>query len=256
MIPKIIHQIWLQGRNVVPKKFHNNIKSIKELSSNYKYIMWDESSILKLLEKHKEWLSAYHKLSYLHQKVDFARYIILYIYGGIYLDIDTEQVKSFDNLLKQFGNYDLIVSYLNGDSIASYVQCQYTKCINNGIIISKKGTEIMKQIIDYVVNHTDCDEYMLKMICILYTTGPAMFTDLIKQYKYPEKIKILESHYLEPCVFNYCQTTKDTITMHKHDGSWVPDIQKRMALFYFKNVEMIYAALIIIIILTICLFIV
>ena len=112
-IPKIIHQIWLQGEIDIPKKYLSKTQRIKDMHQTWKYYFWDDVSIVDLLSKNTIWLNTYHKLNYLHQKVDYARYIILYIYGGVYIDMDVKMVKPLDSLLQKYIGYDFIVSRLN-----------------------------------------------------------------------------------------------------------------------------------------------
>ena len=45
MIPHIIHQIWFQGEDNIPKKYPNYSKSWKEMNPKFKYIFWDGEKI-------------------------------------------------------------------------------------------------------------------------------------------------------------------------------------------------------------------
>jgi len=42
MIPKIIHNIWIQGYNNLPKDIIENHNNIKKLNPNWQFIIWDE----------------------------------------------------------------------------------------------------------------------------------------------------------------------------------------------------------------------
>lgn len=235
--PKIIHQIWLQGENNIPSKHFKNIKSIKEFNPQHKYILWDEISILEIIHKNKTWTKTYYSLIYLHQKVDYARYIILYLFGGLYIDIDVKAIKSFDDLLEKHKKYDLIVSCLNINEFNSILQCQHQKCINNGVIISKPNVEVLKNMIEFVDIDNKCTDVTPKTICINTTTGPLAFTTIIMKYiksNKNNKILLLQPEYLEPCTLGICNSTKNTIIEHKHDGSWVPEWQYNLIKFYLE----------------------
>jgi inositol phosphorylceramide mannosyltransferase catalytic subunit len=234
LFPHIIHQIWLQGEENIPDKFNENIASIKNMHKSWTYYLWDEVKILVLLKKNKLWLETYYKLQYLHQKVDYARYIILYIYGGIYLDIDVMQRKPFDQLVSEYKNYDMIVSYLRVNPLESIYQCYQWQCINNGIIICKPRIKILENIINYIIDNYACLFLTNRITCIMTTTGPNMFTRLINQYNQKDKIKILENEYLEPCNYDLCDITDKTYTIHRHEGSWYPDILKQIFIIGLK----------------------
>ena len=105
MIPKIIHLIWWQGYMNIPNKFIKNIDSWKHHNPNYKIIIWDNKSITKFIKKiyPKNYiiLNRYFKMI---QKIDFSKYLILYYYGGCYVDIQGEVIQYllfFHPLLRQ-----------------------------------------------------------------------------------------------------------------------------------------------------------
>lgn len=238
--PRIIHQIWLQGTNLVPAKYFENIKSIKDLQPKWLYIIWDEEMIIRLIQHNKTWLKTYHSLKYLHQKVDYGRYIILYLYGGAYLDMDANSVKPLDSLINKYRDYDMIVSYIGINKLDSTVTCQREKCINNGIIICKPYIDILKMIIDHIDRNNKCNNLMPKITCISKTTGPTMFTKVILDNINVSNIKILNSEYLEPCIYSKCNITKNTYTVHKHEGSWYSDKLKKLGIIYVNHKSIIY----------------
>ena len=102
MIPKIIHLIWWQGYMNIPNKFIKNIDSWKHHNPNYKIIIWDNKSITKFIKKiyPKNYiiLNRYFKMI---QKIDFSKYLILYYYGGCYVDIDILCNNSLDLFINQ-----------------------------------------------------------------------------------------------------------------------------------------------------------
>lgn len=246
-IPNIIHQIWLQGYDNLPEKYRDNVMRNKKIHPKWKYIIWDDIRIINLLRNNKEWIDTFYKLEYLHHKVDFARYIILYIYGGIYVDMDAVIIKPLDYLFSEYNDYDLIVSKLNSNKLENYLHCQHSECLNNGIIIAKKNNNELKIIIDTITNNPKCDTISTKLTCINNLTGPGKFTNVILNNN-NTKIKILDSEYLEPCTFDICNITDKTYVVHKHDGSWYSGKLRKLFLFYFRNKVVIYIICIIIII--------
>tara|TARA_B100000795_G_C22679668_1_gene391252 strand:- start:553 stop:741 length:189 start_codon:yes stop_codon:yes gene_type:complete len=48
---KIVHQIWFQGKDKIPEKYHNNLKKTKNTLKNWRHIIWDDESIQKELKK-------------------------------------------------------------------------------------------------------------------------------------------------------------------------------------------------------------
>ena len=95
MIPKIIHYCWLSADSV-PEEFNAYIDGWHRLLPDYEFIKWDFSRFDKTLS---EWVSeAFDKKKYAFA-ADYIRLYAVYNYGGIYLDMDIEVIKSFDSLL-------------------------------------------------------------------------------------------------------------------------------------------------------------
>ena len=100
-IPKIIHQIWTQGCDNIPEKYHKYTESWKS-TKDYQYMCWSDESIKELLQKYdKSLIPVYDYFILPQQRSDFGRYLLLYLYGGFYIDIDIEKGKKefLDNLL-------------------------------------------------------------------------------------------------------------------------------------------------------------
>ena len=247
--PKIIHQIWIQGKDNIPSKYHKYVSQIKSMHNNWKYMLWDDIKIISLLRQHKELIDTYYKLEYLHQKVDFARYVILHRFGGIYIDMDAYTVKPLDNLFKKFKNYNLLVSKIDMNKLEKNIM-QYH--INNGVIISKKGSIVLEDLIDTVVKNPYCKSYHTKMGCILATTGPYMFTQVMEKHlkKKNKEVIALENYYLEPCILNICNVTKNTYIKHIHEGTWYSDKIKSAGQIYLRDRNLAYFLLVVCLILT------
>lgn len=255
-IPKIIHQIWLQGENQLPTDLKPYKEKIIKLHPEWQYKFWDEIEILKLIKNNDELINKYYKFNYLHQKVDFAKLIILYNYGGICIDMDAYTVKKLDTLYAIIQDYDLIVSKLkNIGFIGNYNVCnKFSQCLNNGNYIGKPKSDILKFMIDAVT--TDCNIFDYKIKCIHKTTGPLFFNNIINNYiknnPNGSKVKFLDNEYLEPCTMNVCDDiTDETYVIHKHANTWINSYVKKLGIIYIKYQKFISIIVILIIILLI-----
>ena len=239
-VPKIIHQIWIQGEQNLPEHLAKNKDKIKELHPTWKYILWDEISILQLLKKtNMEWYKNYYKFEYLHQKVDYAKLIILYLHGGICIDMDAYTIKKLDGLFFKFKDYDFILSYASEfNSIINYILCNNTnRCMNNGIFFGKPNTDILSYMIKYI--SYECSKLQHKIYCISNTTGPIYFNKYINEYmkdnKNKSKIFILDNDYVEPCVMDICKETENTYIKHKHNMTWIDDYLRKIIELYLLH---------------------
>ena len=100
MIPKIIHQTW--SDNPLPQilKYirEENIKLLK--NKGYEFILWTDEMIIKLINEHyPNFYKIYNSAITGVQRGDIARIMILYHYGGVYIDLDILILKDIDTLI-------------------------------------------------------------------------------------------------------------------------------------------------------------
>lgn len=95
MIPKVIHYCWF-GRNPLPPLALKCIESWKKYLPNYKIKEWNEDNFdVNIIPYTQE---AYESKKYAFVS-DYARFWILYHYGGLYFDTDVEVIKSMDDII-------------------------------------------------------------------------------------------------------------------------------------------------------------
>lgn len=95
MIPKKIHYCWFGG-NPLPQDALMCIESWKKYFPDYEIIEWNEKNFdmnscdyIREAAENKKWAFV----------SDFARFKILYDFGGIYFDTDVEVVRNFDEII-------------------------------------------------------------------------------------------------------------------------------------------------------------
>lgn len=100
-IPYIIHFIWL-GRDPMPRNYQYYIQTWRNFHPHWEIKIWTDHDIEEENLSNKDlYLSAE---SYA-ERSDIARYDILYKYGGLYVDVDTECLANFDELHKKYNFY-------------------------------------------------------------------------------------------------------------------------------------------------------
>ena len=113
MIPKIIHYCWFGG-NEKPTLIKRCIESWKKICPDYEIKEWNESNF-------DVCCNAYVKKAYEMKKwafvADYARFYVLYNYGGVYLDTDVQLVNNIDELRLKgkfagFGNDEIVATGL------------------------------------------------------------------------------------------------------------------------------------------------
>ena len=95
MIPKIIHYCWLSGEPI-PDAYQAYLLNWKKLMPDYEFLLWDQKRFD--IQSHPWVLEAMTYRKYASAS-DYIRLHALYEYGGIYLDLDVEVLKPFDDFL-------------------------------------------------------------------------------------------------------------------------------------------------------------
>lgn len=96
-IPKIIHYCWFGGKPL-PELAQRCIASWRKFLPDYEIKEWNEESF----DVHRVIYTdeAYRLKKYAHVS-DYARFWILYHYGGIYFDTDVEVIRPMDDILNR-----------------------------------------------------------------------------------------------------------------------------------------------------------
>lgn len=221
-IPKIIHQIWVE-KIPLPEFFYQFGETWKVFNPSWEYIFWDKSKIDSFVQKNfPDYISILKGYKYDVQRWDVIRYLILYKFGGVYVDFDYECLESIDNLLLDknccFG--------LEPEEHATIFQKKIV--ISNAFIAIKPKHPFMKQILKTVKSSSSVSEE--KLIYVLETTGPHMLIDLYDQYPQKDEISLIPSEFISPLtkmdVANYLNGMIDEELFEKK-------IQKAVAIHYF-----------------------
>lgn len=97
MIPKIIHYCWF-GRNPLPSMAKRCIDSWRKYFPEYEIKEWNEDNFdVNIIPYTKE---AYAAKKYAFVS-DYARFWILYNYGGLYFDTDVEVIHDMQHIINK-----------------------------------------------------------------------------------------------------------------------------------------------------------
>lgn len=95
MIPKKIHYCWF-GRNPLPESAKKCIDSWRKYLPDYEIIEWNEDNFD--VDSIPYTAQAYEAKKYAFVS-DYARFKILYEYGGLYFDTDVEVICPMDDII-------------------------------------------------------------------------------------------------------------------------------------------------------------
>ena len=96
MIPKIIHYCWF-GRNPLPELAQKCIESWKKYLPEYEIKKWNEDNFDVNIVPYTAEAYKAGKFAFVS---DYARFWILYNYGGLYFDTDVGVIKPMDEIVE------------------------------------------------------------------------------------------------------------------------------------------------------------
>jgi mannosyltransferase OCH1-like enzyme len=133
MIPKIIHYCWVSETipETIPRNFAKYVQTWKKLSG-YQFMLWN----FNRFDIHSSpWVMEAWQAKKYAFAADYIRLYAVYNYGGIYLDMDIEIIKPFDELLH--------------DNIMFCFSNNKEKQIESGCFGAEKKSPIIKKVLDY-----------------------------------------------------------------------------------------------------------
>lgn len=96
-VPRVLHQIWMQGADVVPPRFDAARASWRAHHPTWEIRVWDERE-LRTLVRGTPWEALLRGLS-LIQRADVLRAAVLERHGGVYADMDMVALRNIEPLL-------------------------------------------------------------------------------------------------------------------------------------------------------------
>jgi len=233
-IPQIIHQIWSDIEEPLPKYFEVLRDTWKEYHPTWKYMFWDDQKMGEFIqEDYPQFWSTYNSFQYNIQRWDAIRYLILYKFGGMYIDFDYECLEAHDPLFKYktccFASEPKEGSELEGEKYL----------FNNALMASIPNHPFMKEIIDFVFSYkrSERDKYNhQKGFEVLMTTGPIALYKLYEEYKEKNSIYLIPSRYVSPITSD---ESRQILLENKTDEGIESKLQEAYSVHYYFSEWMI-----------------
>ena len=214
-IPKIIHQTY-KSIEQLPEIWKDTPDSWTHHHKTWTYMFWSDADCRRLVKEKFPWfLSVYDGYEHNIQRADAVRPMMLYVFGGLYVDCDIQPIKSFDDLFYQ--DHDL---YLIRTPNVNYV----TNCV----MASKAGVKFWLRYIEEMKIRAESPLplYIVgKHFTVMFTTGPWIINYMYNLYERDIDVKFLPRELILPsecgiCVPKPC-STKLGYTRLLEGSSWV-----------------------------------
>lgn len=221
VIPLNLFQTWYTLE--LPTKMKENVDLLKQQNPEFTYYLYDDTMCRDFIQEHfdKEILWAFDKLKPGAYKADLWRYCILYIHGGIYLDIKMKSVNNFKLLElthKEYFPQDRFCDNIYG--------------IWQGLLVCLPQNEILNKSIALICQNVKNNLYGVSALAI---TGPHMickFMDRVEIQNSPIRFNIEPNDTSSSLLYfnntlvlrNYNEYRHDSIySINKSHYSWLWD---------------------------------
>ena len=229
MIPKIIHYCWF-GRKPLPKSALKCISSWRKFFPDYEIKKWNEDNF------------DVHSIPYIHEAYecgkyafvsDYARFWVLYHYGGIYFDTDVEVIRNMDHIIIA-GNFMGFEKNLATETLNRGTKLGVNPGLGIGAI---QGLQFFKEVLEFYEGkpHFDINEGTV----VDYTTDLLRKHGLVElhQIQKIDNINIYTADYFCPMdsTTGIITQTQNTVSIHHYSCSWMDHNTFSWRLHLIKN---------------------
>jgi mannosyltransferase OCH1-like enzyme len=168
IIPLKIYQTWYTKD--LPEILQTTVNKLKEQNPEFEFYLYDDNDCREFIQMHFDdtIVNAFDSLIPGAYKADLFRYCVLFIQGGIYIDIKYYGIHGFKFISltdKEYLVYDIVSS---------------GRGIYNALMICKAGNPFLKRAIDQIVENVSKRYYG---ISTLDPTGPLLLKKIIENDK-------------------------------------------------------------------------
>lgn len=223
MIPKVIHYCWF-GRNPLPDTAIRCIESWKKFFPDYEIKEWNEDNFdINMIP--------YTAQAYVAKKYafvsDYARFWILYNYGGLYFDTDVEVICSMNDIIKRGPFMGCEKPYVEGN-----VAKDLGVAPGLGLGVNP-GFGLIKEILDEYEKSSfiQADGFLNLTTIVEYTTNILCKHGL----KNSPEVQLINGCYIYPSDYfspknvdtRKLVITENTRSIHHYDASWASLASKK-----------------------------
>jgi mannosyltransferase OCH1-like enzyme len=216
MIPKKLH--FTYKTDDLPRIYKENLKRWQAYCPDWEMILHTDRKVLKFFERHFSQYS--NDIKKIRQGVvlaDLFRYGVLYIFGGMYNDIDTIPLNPIPDewlTLESVIGYEYQPSKFECSPVPSYstdTLCQWS-------FLAKPKHPLFKEALDKGMENLKEKNFELKHERdVLTATGPLLFTEIATKYLDTPEVLFLDMDVFAP-IYLKTPNLSNCIVFHQFHG--------------------------------------
>ena len=167
VVPMKLFQTWHSKE--LPPKMRETIETIQRNNPELEYFLFDNNDCINFIKAHfsDDVVDAYNRLLPGAYKADLWRYCVMYVHGGVYLDVKYQCIDGFK-----------FIDIMDREHFVlerPYFWKPGTYGIYNALIIAKPGNSLFMDAIQNIVRNAQIGYYGFNS---LYPTGPGLLGEL------------------------------------------------------------------------------
>jgi len=219
-IPMVVYQTW-KTHESLPKIVLDQMESNKKMCPDFNFVFYSDTDCQSFMEKYFSGptLDAYNSINsdYSAAKADLFRYCLLYIFGGVYLDIKSGIKKDLKKIIKP--DNDCVLFYWGSPRPnAENRHLLHYDSYEQWALIFERGHPYLGKTIEQIthdINNKNIPKGDNKKTIILKLTGPDAFSKAINDYRKENNYLGNESYYNIFDIFNYTPPGYSTDMLYK-----------------------------------------
>ena len=146
--PLLLHQIFINFTSsrvgTIPARWRSFNSQCRTKNSEFHHVMWDTERVEDFIRKEFPWLwDTYRSYPYDVQRTDAARYLIMYRYGGIYIDMDMRCKEPLTGLLRRMAHRNPVPQCVFGPADPQGI-------LSSSFIVCKPQSQVFRAVVRHL----------------------------------------------------------------------------------------------------------
>ena len=219
-IPLVFHRTWKSGE--IPEKWREIHQHCLDINQDFDVIIWTDEMIYNFIKQNYPWFySIFIDYPYHIQRVDVARYFLLYHFGGVYLDMDAQCITPFKDLLHDMEPTETVLMPMTD-----------IYGVTNSFMASAPKSKYFEYVIYELPKYAHGVHTLVRHTTIILSTGPTFLSRCLDRFEPKSEIHVMSLSDYENVHFR-----------HAKGGTWHGVDTEIVDLFHFHYFKLLFLGL-------------
>ena len=226
---RIIHRMW--KTDTVPDAWAEGEETCRRANLDWIYCHWTDAELSSFVAAvFPDFLPTYNSYPYNIQRADAARYLLLYHYAGIYLDLDIKCRLSFDDILTDVAKFSRPPSDVNDVILA---EAEPFGVVSDFLAVRRPRDPFMRHVTSGL-----CPSalvwYPLPYMTVMFSTGPVYLSRRVRDVTQKVAPTVVPTRLYTSVYFAHL----DGGSWHSWDGRliWTAYLRRYQLARYCRNI--------------------